>query len=99
MGDGVDVQIEQRVSHRGEVADLTGEVEHDVGVADDLADDVVPDLGDHDLDVDVVDVAAIAAMTFDQRIDDAHGRATPGQLMDEVGADETQPAGHDAHGR
>ena len=81
MRHGVDVKVVQRVAHRRQVADLTGEVEHDVGVGNDVGDDGVADLRLDDLDVEPVDVATIAAVTFDQRVDDPHGRAASDQFV------------------
>ena len=81
MGDGVDVEIVQRIAHRRQMADLTGEVEDDVGVGDHVGDNRVTDLRLDDLDIEPVDVAAVAAVTLDQSIDDAHGRAAPDQFV------------------
>ena len=73
----VELEVAQRVAHRREVADLSGEVEHDVGVGHGVGDDVVADLGLDDLDIETVEVAAIAAVPFDERVDDAHGAPRP----------------------
>ena len=95
---GVDVKIVQWIAHRGQVADLAGEVEDDVCIGDDVGHDSVADLRLDDLDVEPVDVAAIAAVTFDQGIDDAHGRAASDQFVGGVGPDEAQAAGDHADG-
>ena len=73
------MQVAQRIAHRGDVADLTGEVEDDVGVGDDVGDDRVADLGLDDLDVEAVDVAAVATVPVDQRVDDPHARTLANQ--------------------
>jgi ubiquinone/menaquinone biosynthesis C-methylase UbiE len=98
MGDGVQMKVEQRVAHRGDVADLTGKVEDDVCIGHGVADNGVADLGIDDLDLETLDVATVTTMAIDQCIDDAHVGAAPHEFVTRVGTNEPEATGHYAHG-
>src|SRR4051794_20810707 len=99
MTDRVEVKVTQRVVHRREVTDLAGEVEDDIGVGNRIGNDVVADLCLHDLDLEALDIATIAAVRIDQGIDDANRSASGDEFVSEVGAYETQAACDHARGR
>ena len=66
--------------------------------ATDVGDRAIADLGLDDLDAEALDVAAVASVAVDQGVDDPHPGALADQLVSDVGADETEPAGDHADG-
>ena len=64
------MQVAQRIDHRRGVADLPGEVEHDVGVGQHVGDARVADVAHLDVDVEALDVAQVAAVVGHERVDD-----------------------------
>ena len=72
MAAHVEVEVAQRVRHRRQVADLAGDVEHDVGVGDQPRRRAAsPMSATTMLDVpSAVDVAPVAAVLGDERVDD-----------------------------
>ena len=90
------MKVAERIAHRGDVTDLTGEVEDDVGIGDRLGNDRLADLRLDDLDVEPFDVATVAAVPVDQGVDDRDVGAMLDQPMREVRADEAEATGHNA---
>ena len=100
MTAGVDVEVEERFGHGVDVADLAGEVEHDLragrgserlGCAEIAVDHRDAELGG----VVGLEVAGVGAVTRVGRVDDRDLGAGPGQRQRKVGADEPEPAGDD----
>jgi hypothetical protein len=82
------------------VADLAGEAEDHVAVANEIVHRrLLPDVGDVDLHAlgDPVDVEKVAAVVGNQRVDQQHAGAEIDQRAREVAADEAEAAG-DHHG-
>ena len=82
MAADVQLEVAQRVGHRLEVAHLTGDVEDDVGVAQQRRDRVaVADAGDGDGDVGggAGEVAPVAAVLGHEGVDHGDAGAAGGE--------------------
>ncbi|TPW11106.1 MAG: hypothetical protein FD127_3411 [Acidimicrobiaceae bacterium] len=98
VGERVQVEVAFGFDHRRGVAHLTGEVEDDLSTMEQLGDALVADVRDQHVGLAPFDVAAIAAMAFDEGIDHPNLGAGTGKLVDEVRSDEPEAAGdHAAH--
>ena len=83
--------------HRGEVADLAGDVEHDVGAGDGVGDLGRADVGDEHLDVDGPSRLARSPPCSGTSASTTTTRgAARGEAVDDVRADEAEPTGDDA---
>ena len=94
--DRVHTEIQQRVAHAVNVADLPGEVEDDLLVLhQEVHRALVADVGDvHPyVTIDAVDVVQVAAVVGDERIDQQHVGAQDDELPGEVASDEAQTTG------
>ena len=91
----IQLQVELRIDHRRRVADLTGEVEHQIGASDHVGDEIATESRIQDHDVQTVDVATITTVGRHQCVDHANCGAHGNQTVDEVGTDESQTTRHD----
>ena len=98
MAAGVQIEVGHGIVHRGQMADLAGQVEHVPGADDRIADAIhVIDPGDDHLDVvEPGDVAHVAAVRGHQRVDHRHVGSGAVQRVHQVRADEAQASGDDA---
>ena len=99
MAARIQVEVGERILHRVEVADLPGEIEHELGALDRRGDlPIVADVRGQNLDgaCRTLDVAGIAAVAWHERIDHPDLGSRPGECECEVRADEAQAAGDDA---
>ena len=95
----VQVEIAHGLLHRREVADLPGDVEHDVGAVYGVGDLLGPDVGNDHLDVgvgsDAHQVVPLSAVFGDQGVDDDHRRPDRSEAVHDGGTDESETAGDD----
>jgi uncharacterized protein YidB (DUF937 family) len=96
LAPGVEIEVPDGLRHRGAVADLAGHVEHDVDALEHAGHDRVADVGREDAHVQPVEVAQVAAVLGDEAVDHADLGAAPHEGVHQVGADEAEPAGHQA---
>ena len=89
----VQFEVAQGVLHRGEVADLAGEVEHEVASSHRRGDLPRADGALEHLDLETVDVATVSAVFGHQGIDHDDVSAFGYETVHERRADESEPTG------
>ena len=96
LGRGVDIQISHRIRHRVEVAGLAGQVKKKLAFLDQrrhcgsVAN--IGQINSHAI-ADVVNIKKVAAVFWNQAVDQGHLCAELDQAPGEGGTDKTEPAG------
>ena len=91
----VEFEVAHRIAHRLDVADLAGDVEHDIGAGDRVGHLRRADVGDQHVRP-VGRVRTLAAVVRDERVDHHHVGAGRRQSVRDIRADEAQTTGHHA---
>ena len=92
--DRVERQIAERIAHRFGVTDLPGDVEHEASVSDRVSNDRLTDICHQNGNIETFEIATIAAMPINQRVNHPNDRSRLMQTMNEVAADEPAATGH-----